>query len=98
MEQAWFTAALWPILALAVTLLSIWLRIPVGFVATLLGAATVARFFLGWSTSSSWLAGFVRGGRVSELSPGGDRHGERGNPDRNCECLLPAQASASQTR
>jgi Kef-type K+ transport system membrane component KefB len=125
MEQVWLTAALWLILALAATLLSIWFRIStalseivvgtvaqlligaligtvalgaksawinflagtgaivltflagaeldpaifrtkwkeafsvglVGFFAPFLGAAAVAHLVLGWSISSSWLAG-----------------------------------------
>jgi len=125
MEQAWFSAALWLILASIATLLSIWFRIStalseiavgtvaqviigaligtevlgaksawvgflagtgaimltflagaeldpgifrtkwkeaivvglVGFFAPFLGVAAVARFLLGWSVPSSWLAG-----------------------------------------
>ena len=82
MEQVWFSAALWLILALIATLLSIWFKIStalseivVGTVAQLIIGALVGTEFLG--AKSSWV-GFLAGtGAIvltflagAELDPG----------------------------
>ena len=60
MEQVWFVAALWLVLALVATLLSIWLRVStalseivVGTVAQLIIGALIGTEALG---ANSWLA------------------------------------------
>jgi hypothetical protein len=67
MEQVWFSAALWLGLALVAKMLdpgifrTKWKEAMgvgmVGFFGPFLAAAAVARFALGWSIPSSWLAG-----------------------------------------
>ncbi len=84
MEQVWFSAALWLVLALIATLLSIWFRIAtalseivVGTVAQLIISALILGASICWEQQSAWV-GFLAGtGAIvltflagAELDPG----------------------------